>query len=257
MKNILDFKTFGLLEHVIFDYRKVMDTDKSIKYEFNANGEKYFLTIWHDESKHDFGVYEVEFGFRNQKSSGERAGKDLKHLNSVLNTVCEIIEIVVKDKKIETIRIEGAGDRKDTGMSYDDNIRSNIYLRFLTNKYSTSAIKNIGRWITVDMTKVFPELFKDKKNRIELVVDELVRLSDEDPNREGIMRGVSGISEEQFDISTDFILNSKFGSLYIEIQVWDAPKEFYISWNKMDEDEEGSENFKSFDELLNYLKNFK
>ena len=181
------------------------------------------------------------------------------HLNSVLKTVCDIVESEVKEKKIKEVKFEGAGDEKDTNEFYEANIRAKIYMRFLNNRYGINKVENIGRYIKVDMTKVYPEVFENipKKNRMDLIVDELVRISDEYPNREGIMRGVDGVNDKQFNISTDFIVNSDYGSLNVEIDVWEDANEFNITWDKMDINEEGSEYFSNFSELLNFIKGFK
>tara|TARA_R110000772_G_scaffold1210_2_gene4280 strand:+ start:12596 stop:13372 length:777 start_codon:yes stop_codon:yes gene_type:complete len=257
MKQMLSFKSFkNINEHVIFDYKEYSNSDDRIQYKFIADNLKYTVDIWHDRSKHEFGLYEVEFGFGEQKHEGDRAGKNLKHLNSVLNTVCEIIERVVKERKIKTIKIEGAGgDTDDRGM-FDDNIRTKVYVRFISNRYGSDKVDSVARYIKLDMTKIFPEIFDDKKGNKDLVLDELFRISDASNDTKGIMRGVDGISDDQFSVDTDFIENKKHGGIYFTINVWEEANEFSLSWELLDGDGSGDEYFDDFDSLLKFLKEF-
>jgi hypothetical protein len=257
MKEMISFNKFKLIkEHIVYDYKKITDSDDRIQYKFLADNLKYTIDIWHDRRKHEFGLYEVEFGFSEQKHEGDRAGKNLKHLNSVLNTVCEIIEIEVKDRKIKTIKIEGAGGDTDNRGMLDDNIRTRVYLRFITNRYGSDKVDSVARYIKLDMTKIFPEIFDDKKGNKDLVLDELFRISDASKDTKGIMRGVDGISDDQFSIDTDFIENTKHGGIYITINVWEEANEFSLTWELLDGDGSGDENFDDFDSLLKFLKEF-
>jgi len=263
MKQILSFESFKKInEHVVFDYREYSNNDDLVNYKFIANGVKYDVRIWHDRKTHSFGVWEVEFGFSGQKHEGDRTHKDIKHLNSVLNTVCEISEKVVKSKKIHTLKLQAAGDEKDeSGYAWDSNIRSKMYVRFLSNRYGSDKVEDFGRYITLDMTKVFPEIIDTtKKSKKDLVVDELLRMSDEDPDRESISRGVDGVDDNQFTVYTDSVLNSKVGVVNFEIDVWVAANEYSVGYEFYDREgeEDGGEkyeNFDNFDSLLTYLKN--
>jgi len=188
------------------------------------------------------------------KILNNRVGKDLEHLNSVLYTIADTVEKEVKEKNIKKIKIEGAGGEQDTGGFFDDTLRAKLYLRFLNRRYPNGAVETAGRFINIDMTKVFPDIIKDEKNKMDMIVDELVKISDADPNREGIMRGVDGADESQFSISTDFIDSSKHGTIYVEIDVWDETGNYNIDWDIMDIGDEGSKSFNSFEELLNFIK---
>lgn len=256
MKHLL---TFEKVFESILDYRLILDTKNEIKYRFISNNIKYFVTIYHDNRVHNFGEYEVEFGDINQKSPSDRTGLDISHLHNVLDTVCDIVENVVKKYKIPTIKLDGALDEKDDNtFLLGSNIRSKVYTRFLSRRYGSDSIYVTGRFIKVDMKKIFPDIFKNNElSKVDLIVNELVRISDEYPSEEEIRGCVDGSSDNHFNISTDSIINSKFGSLYVEISVWDDANEYSISWDKIDEGDEGFEGFNNFDSLLQYLKIFK
>lgn len=255
MRNIKSYKE---LFEAVQEYREQRSSENDIRYTFKLNGYRYKVAIWYDSSIHSYKTFEVEFSFDGQKNPSDRARQDLKHLNSVLDTVCEIVEKTVKKYKIEHIKISPSTSEDESVEFYEMNIRSKMYLRYIVNRYGKENVENVGKFINVDMTKVFPDVFGNRgESRIKLVVDELVRLSDENPDREGIERGIDGANEEHFTIDTDFIINSERGAIYITIQVWDALKEYNITWDMMDIGEEGDKYFISFEELLEFLKNFK
>jgi len=258
MESILSFKLFNLIkESQVYSYRKIVDREDSIKYLFDANGIPYFVNIWHDNSTHNYRQYEIDFGFENQKHSGDVTKRDLKHLNSVLITVCEIMENEVEDKKIKYVKVEGAGGESDNIGMFNSTIKSKMYYRFLSNRYGSENVNHAGRYINVNTFNIFPNIFsKDNKSRKDLVLDEILRINDNPDNIDGIERGVYGIDDSKFGISTDFIDNNEKGGINIEIGVWDQANEYEMSWEYIDDGGEGDKNFNSFEELLNFLKKF-
>ena len=231
-----------------------------MEYIFDASGIRYTVTIWHDNAKHHIGTYEVEFSVPEQKNSGDRTGKDLKHLNSVLQTVTDIVENEVKDKKIKNIKVEGATGESDveSGESgfFGTPLRARLYDRYLRNRYPAEAISTAGRYINIDMTKVFPEEYKDKSNADKLV-DVLLKISDANQDEAGIRRGLYGNdADKDFGIDTDFITSSKHGDIYFVITASEVYNQFDLEWQFLDSGESGDATFGSFQELLSWLKDF-
>ena len=257
---IIKLKTL-LLEYEIFKYKKAYDSPDKATYRFTAdNNLKYEVDVWHDSNQHVLGEYEAEFRVSGQKHAGHETGKNLAHLNSVLYTVADIVDEVVKDKKITKIKIEGAAGKDDMGGfmgALSATTRTKMYLRFLNNRYpNKDAIKQSGRWIYIDMTKVFPKLFPDEGvSNNEQLLNLLVKISDEDPDREGIKRGFSGIDDDNFNVDTDFVTNKKLGTIYFVIDVQKNYNEYYVEWDAYDAGTTGNESFKSFEEIMQYLTN--
>ncbi|GAG25164.1 unnamed protein product, partial [marine sediment metagenome] len=185
----------SVINEEVLKYMKKYDHGDSIQYIFEASGIRYTVNIWHDDRHHDIGVYEVEFAVDEQKNSGHRTGKDLKHLNSVLQTVTDIVENEVKAKGIKKIKMEGATGEQDieSGESgfFGTPLRAKLYLRYLRNRYPDEAVNDAGRYIWLDMTQVYPELYKDSSNA-DAIIKLLVKLSDANEDEAGIRRGLAG-----------------------------------------------------------------
>ena len=244
-----------LNEYEIFDYKQTLSSPESKNYKFFANGLRYFVNIWHDMSMHDFGTFEIEFGIDEQKNAGHRTKKDLQHLNSVLYTVMDIAEKETKKSNIKKYKIEGARGEGDSTFLFDQNVRSKIYLRFLKNRYpQEGAIDTFGRYINIDMTKIFPENYSTEKFKVDIIIDELVRISDEDPNRDAIKRGLSGSGDDDFGISSDYIVNSKYGEMFFEISVNKHFKEYDLNWESFETGDSKQEYFDNFKDLVKYLR---
>lgn len=215
---------------------------------FKANNLKYSVDIYHNDKKHRFGVWEVEFSVENQTNAGHRTKKDLKHLNIVLYTVFEIVQNVVNKIGIKKIYIDSANDE------FDENIfnttRSDLYYRFLKNKFDTAKIDKQGRFIMVS--------FSDEGNKkLDIVKDILINISDNYIDLDGLNRGINGTDDNNFQITTDFISNINVGDIYIEINVDEKNNEFYVEYEILDTGFTESYNAKSFFELINYLKKLK
>jgi hypothetical protein len=258
-------KKLSLIESIIAEEvvqsKKVMDTGDSIKYRFDLNGIKYEVSIWHDSRKHNGGVFEVEFSVPEQKHSGHRVGKDLKHLNSVLQTVSDIVEREVKEKGIRTIKMEGAtgeqdidGDTSIMG-ALKPTVRAKLYNRFLSNRYGADAVDAVGRYMTIDMTKVFPEIFKGKEeSNADKLINLLVRISDANPDEAGIRRGLDGGDlDNSFSIDTDYIESEEHGAMYFTIEVNEPMGLYEVRWEKFDTGDEHEQDFNSFEEIYNYI----
>ncbi len=247
-------------EFKIFKYKESYSTADQSIYYFKADDLNYEVDVWHDSRKHELGEYEAEFRVSGQKHAGHSTGKDLKHLNSVLYTVGEIVEIVVKEKKIKKVKLEGAGGERDKGGegifgAMNATTRTKMYLRFLGQKYSKKAIKSVGRYIYVDMTIAYPELFTDEgKSKSDELLDLLNKISDGEPDRAGIKRVFNGTDDDNFSVDTDFVYNNKLGTIYFVIDVQKTYNEYSVEWDAYDADDSGTEYFKNFDEIITFLK---
>jgi len=247
-----------MFEHDVVDSKRVRNQIDHIRYVFTVNGVLYNVNFWHDDKVHKFGEYELEFSIDNQNNTGQRVGKDLRHLNTVLYTVTNIIEREVQEKGIIRVKIEGAGDAKDSAGIFNPTIRAKLYLRFLKNKYPTDAITAAGRYINMDMTKIYPNMKRDAESSSDKLIKALLVVSDADPDETGLRRGLSGKDESQFVINTDFIQSSKFGTIYVEIRVWGAINEYELAWDINSTGNEGSKEFESVDQMVEFiLANFK
>jgi hypothetical protein len=170
-------------------------------------------------------------------------------------TVADIVEKLVKKYQIKRVKIDGARDEYDSNSFMNfDTIRGKVYTRFLKNRYPENAIDAFGRHINIDMTKVFPDEISDEKTDVDKLVDLLVKISDDNPDKEKIERGLYG-SEDAFGISTDFIENSVLGGVYVEIDVNKQTNEFSFEWEIYGNGDSGSEYFNSLEELTQFIKN--
>jgi hypothetical protein len=253
MKKIKTIIKEILNEYVIFDYKNDNNDKYRISYSFDANGLKYFVSIWHNSAKHYANEYEVEFGFKTQKHSGDKANKDLSHLNSVLYTVMTIVEEAIKKYKIKYIKIEGAASEDEDDIF--NTTRADLYYRLIKNKYPNDAIEKSLRFIKIDMTKVFPDLFKNQENKIDELFEIIINISDENPDVEDLKRGFEGI-DNNFYYGSDYIINSKLGHMELNITVNGDMKEYSVEYNIIDIDKSDTKDFQSYEKLILFLKNF-
>jgi hypothetical protein len=252
------FESDMLLEYEIFPYKDrngkyANQNADRLNYSFDANGLIYKVAIWHDARSHNFGEYEVEFGISEQQHAGDRVGRDIKHLNSVLYTVFTIVEDVVKKFKIKNIKLEGARDEKDSSDAfYKGSIRSKLYLRFINSKYPSDAVKQVGPWIYIDMTRVYPDIVGNNDNLDELAKI-LVKISDEDPDIERIKRGFDGLSEDNFTFGGE-LYNSTMGGM--EMTIDKDYGEYEVIWNLYEDDEETTSNggLKTIEDVIYFLR---
>jgi hypothetical protein len=232
----------------ISEYRIEKQNNNKYTGYFNTNGLKYTVDVYHNDNKHKFGVWEVEFSVANQTNAGYRTKKDIQHFNTVLYTVFEIVQKIVNEINIKTIYIDSANDTFDKNVF--DTIRGDIYYRFLKNKFGAENIDKQGRFITIDLSK-------EEYTKLEKIINILKDISDNHLDIDGINRGVNGIDDDNFEINTDYISNINVGDIYFEIIVNVKNKEYSLTYEILDTNVTESFNYKSFDDLINFLKDFK
>ena len=256
----LSFKNL-LMEYQVLPYKRIADYDGKVTIRFDAGGLRYEASLWHNPNKHDVGEYELEFNASGQKHAGDRTKKDMTHFFNVVYTVIDAMEAIVKEKKIRKVKFEGAGDEEDTNMFWEPTLRAKVYWRIVSNRYPEEALFGSGRYIKIDMTKVFPDLFVgQEKTNADKIVDLLMQISDgseETPEglEENIRRGLSGSDENtSFYLSTDFIDSLDYGNIYIRISVFEQTRDYSIEMDFYDTDEDEQHDFRNFEELYSFLK---
>ena len=251
MKNLIKqiIKEQQIFEEIeISDYRIGKRDDEYYSGYFSVNGLKYTVDVYHDDNKHKFGLWEVEFSVQSQTNPGYRTKKDIKHLNTVLYTVFEIVEKIVKEVGIKTIYIDAANDEFDT--DYYNTTRGDIYYRFLKNKFGEDKIDSYGRFITI--------YFSDEKNiKLDIIKNILIDISNNHVDIDGLNRSIGGTDDNNFKIITDAVLNVNVGVIYFEIIINVKNNIFMLSYHIHDNDEQESFDFNSFNELVKFLKEFK
>ena len=273
-----------LLEYEIFDYKKkaedryefevpidqeTLDRLKAQGVNISTPKLRYFVTVNHDMRKHRFGQYEAEFGIQGQRSAGETVNLGVKHLMSVIYTSLEVVDKMVEELKIANLKIDGAAGEKDTTGAWggmEPTQRSNIYDRIIRKHYPSSAVKTTGRFIEIDMKKAKPEIFRGQDNKVEVLIDTIMKYLNTGEGaypREDIERGISGTSVTNFELSTDAIIHPKYGAMYFDAQVSDydgTAGDFYeasVEWmDKIPPGSDGSDfkDFANFQQLLNWVK---
>ena len=141
-------KHIELFEAIVYDYSLAWEHPADIAYTFNADGLPYLLQLSkkinpnadgykHDRDPHTYDdEWEVSFTIENENLSPvelltNKAGKDLAHLNNVLNTIATILEKnFIKKKSIKTLSI-----------SPSDPVRSAAYLRFFKMRYPEKDVR--------------------------------------------------------------------------------------------------------------------
>ena len=237
-------------EYEVLPYKKDNRSSSDyIRYNFEAAGKKYFVTF----TVLNFSYYELEFGFEGQEHQGSRTKEGLKHLYNVMYTVDEITDMVVKEHKIRKIRIEGARDEKDSEGDFTDTLRTKVYVRHIKNRYPSEAVSVDGRLIVIDMTKVYPDLFKGP-NMIAQLSDTFAKVGDSSYDEGSLMRNVSAHDENNFMFDND-VMTNKYGYVYMTIGVSDERKSYDIDWEIHDNDASGMKIFQNYEDLLNFIVN--
>jgi hypothetical protein len=243
-------KVMGLNESVVYDYVKKSED----RYEFmSESGLRYEVHIVPLKG-YDFKTYEVSFGVKGEGSEYE-SKLGLVHLNSVLATVSEIVEGEIKSKGIRKIIVNPSyGERDvenpDTKKIFDPNLRYQLYLRFLTNRYSKDAVNPGFGKIAVDATKIFPELF-NQENKMSVIMGILNGFNDGGQMVE--VGDFDGSDDNNFSYNGD-IENSDKGGVYVVINVNDNWKEYNVEIEFYDDDKKYEDQFNSFEELVKYIK---
>lgn len=249
------------MEYQVLPYKRIADDSETVTILFNAGGLRYEASLFYDSRKHDIGEYELEFNASGQKHAGDRTKKDVSHLFNVIYTIIDAMEAVVKERKIKKIKFEGAGDEEDTNQFWEPTLRAKLYQRIVSRRYPEDAITNTARFTRIDMTKVFPELFaNEEKTNMSKLVDLLVKISsasEPEETRNGIMRGVSGTDENNdFSVNTDWIDSNLHGTIYVDIGVSKVMKYYSVEMDFHDTDEHVSQDFRNFDDILDFLERF-
>jgi len=219
--------------------------------EFNADGLRYNAVLECKQGNSNFGEYEVSFSVDTQKHTSERQGRDLKHLNNVLYTVLEITEDLVKRYKIKKIKFEGAIDDKDDDSF--DTLRSRLYNRLVDREYPSEAIRKIGRYTYIDMSKVFPDIIESGNEKADLLIDLLLDISDENKDEEYFRRTLSGLNDNLFTLYPDTVENSELGLISFEIDVNVLWKEYSVKYEIGETGEEDRANFNNFNDLYDFI----
>jgi hypothetical protein len=253
MKFISTYKDFlneqQMFEEIkISEYRIEKRNNGFIGY-FKANDLKYSVEVYHNDNKHDFGVWEVEFSVVNQAHAGHRTKKDIQHLNTVLHTVFEIVQKIVKENNIKTIYIDSANDENDENRF--NTVRAEVYYRFLKNKFGEENIDKNGRFIYVYFSN------EEGGTKLEKIKNILIDISDNYLDIDSINRGINGVDDDNFVINTDSISNKNVGDIYFEIEVSENHKEYSLSYEFLETEESESFDCESFEELMNHLEKIK
>ena len=243
-------KVMGLSEAVVYDYIKRGEN----RYEFTSeSGLRYEVHITPLKGN-DFKAYEVSFGVKGEGSEYE-SKLGLAHLNSVLATVSEIVEGEIKSRGIRKIIVnpsygERDVEKPDTKKIFDPNLRYQLYLRFLTNRYSKDAVMPGFGKIAIDATKIFPDLFT-QSNKMSIIMDILNNFND--GGRRVEIGDFDGSDENNFNYSGD-VENSERGGVYIVINVSNNWKEYNVEIEFYDDDKKYEDQFNNFEELVKYIK---
>ena len=244
-----------LLEYDILPYKQTTERGSRLDYSFNVGDIEYAVTLLGTEDKQ---VYELGFGVVGENESTYRTGKDVKHLNTVLYTIDAIVKEAVVKYRIKKIIFSGARGETDSKLPFIDPIRMKTYFRFLTNKYPNANFdKDHFGNIQVYMKTIYPEVFDNNKDKKEIMLDFLEVVND-DSNENDYWRWDSSFKIDQYgglNGYTDAIANSEFGTVNLELY-YDAGsyKKYDLELKFFDLDEEESESFTNFDDVMQYLK---
>jgi hypothetical protein len=244
-----------LLEYDILPYKQTTERGSRLDYSFNVGDIEYAVTLLGTEDKQ---VYELGFGVVGENESTYRTGKDVKHLNTVLYTVDAIVKEAVVKYRIKKIIFSGARGETDSKLPFIDPIRMKTYFRFLTNKYPNANFdKDHFGNIQVYMKTIYPEVFDNNKDKKEIMLDFLEVVND-DSNENDYWRWDSSFKIDQYgglNGYTDAIANSEYGTVNLELYYDPSSyKKYDLELKFFDLDEEESESFTNFDDVMQYLK---
>lgn len=248
------------IDEQIIRMRGIMGLNESVIYNFNKKGDgRYeFKTI--DGIIYDvnilpakgfgFKTYDVSFNVKSRGSEYETK-LDLSHLNSV----ADIVDKEVREKRIRRVIFNpsyGERDvmRGDNKKIFNPNLRYELYLRFLNNRYpEESILPGMGK-IGIDITKIHPEIFKES-NKMSIMTVLLNKFNDS--GNEIVVEDFDGEDENNFSYIGE-ISNEDKGDFSIEIYVHDNWKEYNIVIESYDTGEKDEEYFKTFNELVDFIK---
>lgn len=152
-----------LLEYSVSPFNLSSSTNREIKYGFNVNGIN-FTVYFTREMDNDWDVSFLD-DEQDITKTIKSLGNDINFLNNVLYTVIEICDDAVKRFKIENLSFFGVYETgKDDNNRLKSSIRTNLFKRVFYQKYPNhkDAISTEFNTTTIDVTKIYPELFREK-----------------------------------------------------------------------------------------------
>jgi len=241
----------GLNESVTYNYvNKGVD-----KYEFVTDKGIIYEVHLYPKKGYSFKTYEASFNVKGKNSEYETK-LDMSHLNSVLNTVCSIVEKEIKDKGIRKVIMNPAYGERDVNKSdnrklFNPNTRYELYLRFLRNRYPEDAILPGLGTIGIDATKIFPNIFNEP-TKLSIIMDLLNGFNNVGKKIE--VADFDGEDESNFKYEGE-LENDNRGMVYVVISVQDGWGEYNIEIEDIDGDGgKNEEYFNSFEKLIEYIK---
>ena len=193
-------------------------------------------------------MYEVSFGTK-EHGDYHRVGKDLKFMNTVLETVAKCIQdFLQREPNVSKLKMEGAVGEGESAAPWDATVRTNAYIRFMKNKFPEMEIKNFGRYVEL--------VIRDKvENEMEQMKDVVRQVSDVEEIPE---RGLQGSFQQNnsWGFDSDFGVNSKVGPFMIEVMNDLGNYNVVIEPLENDNYEEVDKYFNSFDEAKNFILNY-
>lgn len=242
-------------------FKRLTNGFDSITYEFFASGVRYEFNLTAKTQGQEVGTYEAVFIKDNQNSSADRGNHGTLHFFQVLATCKAIMDKECQEKKIRRFTIEGAKDIetekiKNRGDNEDNTQRVRIYYNYFVGEYSSEAVTKGGRFIVIDMTKVFPDLFdveNSDTSTVNMLAKLLMRVSDKKPDAKHIQQSFEG-NEEKFTVSTDELENNQYGGLDLDLYVDNSGKYYKIDYTKFERGESGSEEFNDFNALTQFIQ---
>ena len=237
------FKILNEAQAVPFKFIPSYDQKESYEYSFTVDGVNMICNIYRDVRNHDDYEYEVSFHVKD-KPSHYRVGKDLRFMNTVLETVAECIKDFLKrEPDVNKLRLVGAVGQGDSNIPFDETMRSRAYLRFINNKFPEYDVQHGGKNIIINIPKTIENEYETMKKLIKNISD------------------VEEIEDNHFDgyfnnnNSWNLIVggkNSNYGSFYVDIERDVDDYTLKVSESYRTENDV-HEYIDSFEELVNYI----
>lgn len=242
-------------------FKRISNDYNSITYEFFSTDIRYEFNLTAKKEGYEVGTYEAVFIKDDQNSSADRGDLGALHFFQVLATCKTIMDIECKEKNIRSFAVEGAKDVETEktikrGDNEDNTQRARIYHNYFSDEYPSYAVSRAGRFIVIDMTKVFPDHFdveNSESSTVNTLTKLLMRVSDKKPNPNTITQSFEG-NEDKFTISTDELENNQYGGLDLDLYVDNGGKYYKIDYSKFERGESGSEEFNDFSALTQFIQ---
>jgi hypothetical protein len=242
-----------LMEYTIQPFQQTKEVGNRIEYNFNVGDIQYVVTMVGTEDKQ---MYELGFGVVGKDDFAYRTGKNVEHLNTVLNTVDAIVKDAVTKYRIKKIVFSGARGESDSDIPFIDPIRMKIYFRFLTQKYPNAKYdKGRNGLMFVFMNSIYPEVFAHDQDQKEILLDLIAQLNNDPDAEDDYWRwdNTFGLDHKgRVEGYTDAIINADYGGIYLEI---DCDYHYTLKIQLFDTDEEIEETFNKFSEVIGYIRN--